>query len=66
MIELTKYDIQNPYLWTYLAFVHLYKFQPRLAERRLVMPEQTKPDIPEVKTLKKVTNIMESLPLINS
>ncbi|AFZ57947.1 hypothetical protein H6G54_18700 [Anabaena cylindrica FACHB-243] len=65
LTELTKYDAQNPYLWTYLAVVHLYSFQPRLAEKPLTIAEKIKPDIPELKTLKTVTNIMKFLPLIN-
>ncbi|MGM3307284.1 hypothetical protein ACSQ6I_15145 [Anabaena sp. WFMT] len=65
LTELTKYDAQNPYIWTYLAVVHLYSFQPRLAEKPLAIAEKIKPDIPELKTLKTVTNIMKFLPLIN-
>lgn len=65
LTELTKYDSQNPYLWTYLSFIHLYSFQPRKAEKPLAIAEKIKPDIPELKTLKTVTNIMKFLPLIN-
>ncbi|WP_016950620.1 glycosyltransferase family 39 protein [Anabaena sp. PCC 7108] len=65
LTELTKYDSQNPYLWTYLGFIHLYSFQPRKAEIPLAIAEKIKPDIPELKTLKTVTNIMKFLPLIN-
>ncbi|WP_234300797.1 glycosyltransferase family 39 protein [Sphaerospermopsis aphanizomenoides] len=65
LIELTKYDSQNPYVWTYLAFVQLYSFQPRLAKKPLAIAEKIKPDIPELKTLRTVTNIMKFLPLIN-
>ncbi|MFM2062492.1 MAG: hypothetical protein RLZZ507_2162 [Cyanobacteriota bacterium] len=65
LIELTKYDSQNPYLWTYLSFIHLYSFQPRKAEKPLAIAEKIKPDIPELKTLKTVTNIMKFLPLIH-
>ncbi|MDZ8090401.1 MAG: hypothetical protein RMZ42_00410 [Nostoc sp. DedQUE05] len=61
--ELTKYDAQNPYAWVYLAFVYLYNFQPTQAEPKLAIAEQLKPDIPELKTLKTVTNIMKFLPL---
>ena len=59
--ELTKYDAQNPYTWVYLAFVYLYNFQPAQAEPKLAIAEQLKPDIPELKTLKTVTNIMKFL-----
>lgn len=65
LTELTKYDGKNPYTWLYLAFVYLYDFQPRKAEEKLVIAEQIKPDIPELKTLKKITNIMKFLPLIH-
>ncbi|MBD2293798.1 hypothetical protein H6G06_09905 [Anabaena sphaerica FACHB-251] len=65
LTELTKYDAKNPYTWVYLAVVYLYEFQPRKAEANLVIAEQIKPDIPELKTLKTVTNIMKFLPLIH-
>ncbi|MBD2533932.1 hypothetical protein H6G97_32065 [Nostoc flagelliforme FACHB-838] len=65
LIELTKYDAQNPYTWLYLAVVYLYNFQPAQAEEKLAIAEQLKPDIPELKTLKTVTNIMKFLPLIH-
>ncbi len=65
LTELTKYDAQNPYTWVYLAFVYLYDFQPRQAEQKLIIAERLKPDIPELKTLKTVTNIMKFLPLIH-
>lgn len=64
LTELTKYDAQNPYSWLYLSVVYLYDFQPREAEKQLVIAEKIKPDIPELKTLKTVTNIMKFLPLI--
>jgi 4-amino-4-deoxy-L-arabinose transferase-like glycosyltransferase len=65
LTELTKYDRQNPYTWLYLAFVYLYDFQPKQAEKQLIIAEKLKPDIPELKTLKTVTNIMKFLPLIH-
>ncbi|NEU83960.1 hypothetical protein [Nostoc sp. UIC 10630] len=65
LIELTKYDSQNPYIYLYLAVVYLYDFQPAQAEQKLAIAEQLKPDVPELKTLKKVTNIMKFLPLIH-
>lgn len=65
LIELTKYDAQNPYTWLYLAFVYLYNFQPAQAEQKLAIAEQLKPDIPELKTLKTVINIMKFFPLIH-
>ncbi|MDM3861085.1 MAG: glycosyltransferase family 39 protein [Aphanizomenon gracile PMC644.10] len=65
LTELTKYDHQNPYTWLYLAFVYLYDFQPKQAQKQLIVAEKLKPDIPELKTLKTVTNIMRFLPLIH-
>jgi 4-amino-4-deoxy-L-arabinose transferase-like glycosyltransferase len=65
LTELTKYDAKNPYTWLYLGVVYLYDFQPRQAEKQLIMVEKIKPDIPELKTLKTVTNIMKFLPLIH-
>ncbi|MBD2509099.1 hypothetical protein H6G91_17690 [Nostoc muscorum FACHB-395] len=65
LIELTKYDAKNPYAWLYLAVVYLYDFQPAQAEQKLAIAEQLKPDIPELKTLRQVTNIMKFLPLIH-
>ncbi|HEY9800133.1 MAG TPA: hypothetical protein V6D25_07225 [Leptolyngbyaceae cyanobacterium] len=65
LTELTKYDSENPYVWMYLAFVYLYDFQPRQAEPKLAIAEKIQPDIPELKTLKTVTNIMKFLPIIH-
>lgn len=52
-------------MWLYLAFVYLYDFQPRQAEAKLAIAEQLQADIPELKTLKTVTNIMKFLPLFH-
>ncbi|BAZ88225.1 hypothetical protein NIES806_44610 [Dolichospermum compactum NIES-806] len=65
LTELTKYDRQNPYTWLYLAFVYLYDFQPKQAQKQLIIAEKLNPNIPELKTLKTVTNIMKFLPLIH-
>ncbi|MBD2196103.1 MULTISPECIES: hypothetical protein [Calothrix] len=65
LTELTKYDAKNPYVWLYLAFVYLYDFQPRQAEPKLAIAEKLNPNIPELKTLKTVTNIMRFLPIIH-
>ncbi|WP_414754430.1 hypothetical protein [Anabaena sp. CCY 9910] len=65
LTKLTQYDRQNPYVWLYLAFVYLYDFQPRQAEEKLAIAEQLQPNIPELKTLKTVTNIMKFLPLVH-
>jgi hypothetical protein len=64
LTEITKYDAQNPYAWLYLAFIYLYNFQPARSEKKLIVAEQLQPDIPELKTLKMITNIMKFLPII--
>ncbi|MBW4560267.1 MAG: hypothetical protein KME32_03760 [Mojavia pulchra JT2-VF2] len=65
LTEITKYDAQNPYAWLYLAFIYLYNFQPTQAAQRLAIAERLNPDIPELKTLKTITNIMKFLPIIH-
>lgn len=65
LTELTKYDAHNPYAWLYLGFIYLYNFQPAQAEQKLAIAEKINPNIPELKTLKTVTNIMKFLPIIH-
>lgn len=66
LTQITQYDSQNPYPWIYLGFVHLYNFQPRQAEKNLVTAEKLQPDIPELKTLKTITNVMKFLPIVGN
>ncbi|MFM7408642.1 MAG: hypothetical protein ACKO3K_18785 [Cuspidothrix sp.] len=64
LTQLTKYDSQNPYTFLYLGFVYLYDFQPKKAELQLIASEKINPNIPELKTLKTVANIMKYITLI--
>ena len=57
--SLTKLNSNNPYNYAYLAFVYLYDWKPRLAEKELKTALQINPDIPEIKTLSGVAAIMQ-------
>lgn len=57
--NITKLDAQNPYAWTYLAFVRLYNFQPKQAEIALNMAEKLENSPPEIKTLKAISSLMQ-------
>lgn len=57
--QITNLEPQNPYGYAYLAFVHLYDWQPKPAEVALNTATQINPDIPEVKTLSGVASIMQ-------
>ncbi len=57
--SLTKLNRNNPYNYAYLAFVYLYDWKPRLAEKELKTALQINPDIPEIKTLSGVAAIMQ-------
>ncbi|MBD2105123.1 glycosyltransferase family 39 protein [Leptolyngbya sp. FACHB-261] len=50
---------RNPYAYTYLAFVNLYDFHPRAAERALVIARNLSPQLPEVRTLSGVAALMQ-------
>ena len=57
--SLTKLDSNNPYNYAYLAFVYLYDWQPRLAEKELNIALQINPNISEIQTLSGVAAIMK-------
>ncbi len=57
--QITQLDPQNPYGYAYLAFVHLYDWQPQIAETALNSAQAIDPNIPEVKTLSGVAAIMQ-------
>ena len=57
--QITQLDSQNPYGYAYLAFVHLYDWQPQIAETALNSAQALNPKIPEVKTLSGVAAIMQ-------
>ena len=57
--SLTELDSNNPYNYAYLAFVYLYDWKPRLAEKELEIALEINPDVPEIKTLSGVAAIMQ-------
>ena len=57
--QITELDPKNPYGYAYLAFVHLYDWQPQIAETALNSAKAIDPNIPEVKTLSGVAAIMQ-------
>lgn len=57
--NLTQLDSNNPYNYAYLAFVYLYDWQPRLAEKELNIALKINPNIPEIQTLNGVAAIMQ-------
>lgn len=57
--QITNLEPQNPYGYAYLAFVHLYDWQPKPAETALNSATKINPDISEVKTLSGVAAIMQ-------
>ncbi|MGL4883383.1 MAG: tetratricopeptide repeat protein, partial [Waterburya sp.] len=57
--QITKLDPQNPYGYAYLAFVHLYDWQPKPAETALNSAMKINSNIPEIKTLSGVAAIMQ-------
>ncbi|WP_016872408.1 glycosyltransferase family 39 protein [Chlorogloeopsis fritschii PCC 9212] len=57
--QVTQLDSENPYAWAYLAFVQLYNWQPRAAEKSL-QPSLTKnPDSQEIQALNGVAALMQ-------
>jgi 4-amino-4-deoxy-L-arabinose transferase-like glycosyltransferase len=57
--KITKIDNKNPYSFTYLAFVHLYNFQPKQAQIALNIAETLDNPPPEIKTLKAISSLMQ-------
>ena len=57
--QITNLDPQNPYGYAYLAFVHLYDWQPKPAEVALNTASKIEPNIPEVKTLSGAAAAMQ-------
>ena len=46
--KVVELDSQNPYSYAYLAFVYLYDWQPKAAEKALQRAGELNPDIPEI------------------
>ncbi|MGL5078379.1 MAG: tetratricopeptide repeat protein, partial [Waterburya sp.] len=57
--QITQLDPHNPYGYAYLAFVHLYDWQPQAAETALNSAMKINPNIPEIKTLSGVAAVMQ-------
>ena len=57
--KITDIDNLNPYGYAYLAFVHLYDWQPKPAEVALNSAIKINPNIPEVKTLRGAAAVMQ-------
>ncbi|MEM9156568.1 MAG: glycosyltransferase family 39 protein [Cyanobacteria bacterium P01_F01_bin.33] len=56
--HLTEMDADNPYAWTYVGFINLYRWHPRAAEAALERAHAIDPDLPELKTLQGVAALM--------
>jgi 4-amino-4-deoxy-L-arabinose transferase-like glycosyltransferase len=59
LTQVTQLDSQNPYPWAYLAFVHLYNWQPKAAEHSLELALAKNPKIQELKALSGVAALMQ-------
>jgi 4-amino-4-deoxy-L-arabinose transferase-like glycosyltransferase len=57
--QLIQLDRQNPYPYAYLAFVHLYGWNPKAAENALKPALALKPDLPELRILAAVANLLQ-------
>ncbi len=57
--QVTKLDSQNPYAYAYLAFVHLYNFQPHLAEIDLLQAIALNSQLPELHALHSIAALMQ-------
>ena len=57
--QIANLDPQNPYGYAYLAFVHLYDWQPKPAETALNTANEINPHIPEVTTLRGAAAVMQ-------
>jgi Tfp pilus assembly protein PilF len=59
LTKVTKIDADNPNSWAYLAFVQLYNFQPRAAEKSLQPALAKNPNQKEIKALSGVAALMQ-------
>ena len=57
--SLVKLDSQNPYSHGYLAFVYLYDWQGKAAEKALQPALQLAPNNPYIQALKAISLIMQ-------
>ncbi len=58
--QVTQLDARNPYAYAYLAFVHLYKFQPYLAEIAVEKAIALNPKLPELHALHSIAALMQA------
>ncbi|MGK7945793.1 MAG: phospholipid carrier-dependent glycosyltransferase [Microcystaceae cyanobacterium] len=52
-------DNNNPYSHAYLAFVHLYQWQPKAAEKAVQPALTLAPDVPEIQGLEGIAALMQ-------
>ncbi len=57
--QVTQLDSYNPYAYAYLAFVHLYNFQPHLAENAVFKAISLNPKLPELHALHSIAALMQ-------
>jgi predicted Zn-dependent protease len=57
--KITELDSQNPYAYAYLAFVHLYSWQPHAAETALNTALELNPNLEILHTLDGVAALMQ-------
>ena len=57
--KVTQLDSENPYAYGYLAFVHLYNWQPAAAQKSLQSGLAKNPNITELKGLSAVAYLMQ-------
>ncbi|NJK38615.1 MAG: phospholipid carrier-dependent glycosyltransferase [Oscillatoriales cyanobacterium RM2_1_1] len=57
--HITQLDTENPFAHGYLAFIHLYRWQPRAAEREIQTALTLKPDQIEFQALRGIAYLMQ-------
>ena len=57
--QVIKLDNQNPFNYAYLAFVYLYDWQPKLADKALDSAIALNPDNQEIQTLSGIAALMQ-------
>ncbi|MFB2973113.1 glycosyltransferase family 39 protein [Aerosakkonema sp. BLCC-F183] len=57
--RVTKLDSQNPYAYAYLAFVHLYDWNPSSAENALKPALALNPNLPEIQALSGAAALLQ-------
>jgi predicted Zn-dependent protease len=57
--RVTQLDSQNPYAYAYLAFIHLYNWQPSAAQAALKSAVALNPNLSEIQALSGVAALMQ-------